>query len=133
MSVANKSYLQHQVAQNTAIKEKSSWSHTFGGAIAGCLSSILTQPFDVVKTKMIGTNNSCVKISAVSIDSVQSLNAFKKVGLIESFKTIYQAEGIKGLWRGTVPTFWRVLPVCYKISFVFFFIFSKREVQYIIH
>ncbi len=113
MSNGQGSYLQHQVAQNTEIKEKSSWSHAIGGAIAGCASSILTQPFDVVKTKMIGTTNTSSQISAVSIQSMQSLNMYKKVGLIDSLKTIYQVEGLKGLWRGTVPTFWRVLPVCF--------------------
>jgi solute carrier family 25 protein 38 len=68
-------------------------SHSFAGAISASLSAILTQPFDVVKTAMIG-NNQHKTIS-------NSLTAFRSV---------LQTNGVIGLWKGSVPSFWRVLP-----------------------
>jgi len=54
----------------------------FGGASAGLASSLLLQPFEVVKTKMQGQ-----KISSAR-------------GMITIAQDVVKQQGIKGLWRG---------------------------------
>lgn len=74
------------------MKEEKVSNHFLSGAISSSFSAIITQPFDVIKTNMIG--NQPVKItSALSI-----------------LTNITKEQGIKGLWKGSVPTFWRVFP-----------------------
>lgn len=53
----------------------------FNGAIAGTVTTLLTQPVDTVKTR------------------AQSV---KGAGVVEAVREIWAGDGIKGFWRGTV-------------------------------
>jgi solute carrier family 25 citrate transporter 1 len=63
-----------------------------GGMMAGCFSTLGNNPFDVVKTQMQGKNASQYK------------------GTVDCFTTILKTEGIKGLYKGTIPRMGRVVP-----------------------
>ena len=60
------------------------------GAIAGTLSAIILQPFDVLKTYSI-----VVKRSESS--------------LLEGYKLAYSKFGIRGMWRGVTPAVYRAI------------------------
>lgn len=74
------------------MKEEKLSNHFLSGAISSSFSAIITQPFDVIKTNMIGNQ-------PVQITSALSIS-----------KKIYFEQGVKGLWKGSAPTFWRVFP-----------------------
>ncbi|KAL9655363.1 hypothetical protein ABK040_011204 [Willaertia magna] len=76
----------------------------FSGTIAGTVSTLLTQPFDVIKTNQIKLAGAFSSGTAtVPIDN-------QRLDMLRTATNIYKDQGIKGLYRGTVPTFWRVLP-----------------------
>lgn len=57
------------------------------GVVAGIVSSSLANPTDVLKVRL------------------QAMTEIKnKEAMTQAFKRIYMEEGIKGLWRGVVPT-----------------------------
>jgi len=64
----------------------------FGGMTAGCFSTLGNNPFDVVKTRMQGTNASQYK------------------GTLDCFKTIIVKEGFGAFYAGLVPRLGRVVP-----------------------
>jgi len=64
----------------------------FGGMTAGCFSTLGNNPFDVVKTRMQGTNASQYK------------------GTFDCFKTIIVKEGFGAFYAGLVPRLGRVVP-----------------------
>jgi len=63
-----------------------------GGALAGLIGVCINNPFDVVKTKMQGS------------ESIKYKNTFM------CFKNIIQNEKISVLWRGAIPRMYRVVP-----------------------
>jgi len=63
-----------------------------GGSLAGLIGVLLNNPFDVVKTKIQGSEITKYK------------NTF------HCFKDIVSKEGITVLWRGTIPRLGRVVP-----------------------
>lgn len=71
---------------------------SIAGALAGAASVYGNTPIDVVKTKM------------------QGLEASKYKGSLDCFMTILKTEGIKGLYKGTVPRLGRV---CLDSAIVF--------------
>jgi len=64
----------------------------FGGMTAGCFSTLGNNPFDVVKTRMQGTNASQYK------------------GTLDCFKTIIVKEGFGAFYAGLIPRLGRVVP-----------------------
>ncbi|KAI5075328.1 hypothetical protein GOP47_0009404 [Adiantum capillus-veneris] len=60
------------------------------GGIAGAATTVLLQPFDVVKTHIQGSHTS------------------PPPGIRESVRLIFARQGISGLWAGTTPAFLRV-------------------------
>ncbi|EFC40156.1 predicted protein [Naegleria gruberi] len=96
-------------------KEKS-YSHIIAGGVSGVAASLVTQPLDVLKTNLIGAREK-LKVSDInakgklqgSISFIKSIYN-KEVSLFRTFFNIENMKGIVGLWRGTIPTFWRYLP-----------------------
>lgn len=64
----------------------------FGGMSAGCFSTLGNNPFDVVKTRMQGTN------------------ASRYAGTLDCFKQILKEEGFRAFYAGVVPRLGRVVP-----------------------
>ncbi|OQR96722.1 Mitochondrial Carrier (MC) Family, partial [Thraustotheca clavata] len=71
--------------------EKDKWKHFSRGAMAGGLSAVLFQPFDVIRTHQQG-----------------SFGCRPNLTVKESFHILTTESGIAGLWRGTTPTLLRV-------------------------
>jgi solute carrier family 25, member 38 len=76
-------------------KEKKLSTHIYAGGFSGGVAAILTQPFDVVKTNMIG-NFSSAKTH--------------QTGILEQIKQLKKTNGILGFWNGTIPSLFRVVP-----------------------
>ncbi|GMH92611.1 hypothetical protein TrVE_jg14120 [Triparma verrucosa] len=64
----------------------------FGGMSAGCFSTLGNNPFDVVKTRMQGTEATQYK------------------GTVDCFKQIFGKEGVGGFYKGVGPRLMRVVP-----------------------
>lgn len=70
-----------------------------GGATSGCVSTLLLQPLDVVKTRM--------QMSAAFNRSVHlrpALAIASNTGVAETVRAIVRQDSVFGLWRGVVPT-----------------------------
>lgn len=76
-----------------AFKDSDSLKHSLAGAGAGCVSSIVTCPLDVVKTRL----------------QAQGVGGTYQ-GLVGTFATIWNQEGVRGLYRGLGPTIFGYLP-----------------------
>lgn len=73
----SKRHIQQSVAVNFA-----------NGAIAGLITTLATQPFDVIKTRS---------------------QSAKRTTTVQAFQSVLQDEGIKGFWRGTVMRLGRTI------------------------
>jgi len=66
----------------------------FAGAASGCCSTVLFQPFDVVKTRQ----QECVAGGA------------KRRTMVYTFTSLSKSEGLLSLWSGLAPSLWRCVP-----------------------
>lgn len=66
----------------------SQWSSIMAGSLAGMVSTIVTYPTDLIKTRLI----------------VQNMLEPSYRGLLHAFSTIYQQEGFLALYRGVSLT-----------------------------
>ena len=62
------------------------------GAIAGAVSRLVTQPLDVVKIRL-----------QVQVEGAASAKGPKYTGAGQALAAVCREEGLRGLWRGTVP------------------------------
>ncbi|CAG2167124.1 unnamed protein product [Oppiella nova] len=70
--------------------------HLLAAAMAGVITTTITNPIWVVKTQM------CLQYSSVS--EIQALPPSKRyTGMVDVLRRIYHYEGIPGLYRGYVP------------------------------
>ncbi|KAI8324531.1 mitochondrial carrier [Martensiomyces pterosporus] len=74
-------------------KKNGSIVHLGAGALSGVTSCVLLQPFDLLKTRMQQSHT--------------QLAAAPGKGTVQ---TVLAEEGVRGLWRGTVPTLVRNAP-----------------------
>ncbi|XP_008569460.1 PREDICTED: solute carrier family 25 member 43 [Galeopterus variegatus] len=72
----------------------SQWSSIMAGSLAGMVSTIVTYPTDLIKTRLI----------------VQNMLEPSYRGLLHAFSTIYQQEGFLALYRGVSLTVLGALP-----------------------
>lgn len=66
----------------------SQWSSIMAGSLAGMVSTIVTYPTDLIKTRLI----------------VQNMLEPSYRGILHAFSTIYQQEGFLALYRGVSLT-----------------------------
>jgi len=71
------------------------------GAGAGLISSVVTCPLDVVKTRLQARGG--IKVAAGSSNAQME-------GLVGTLRGIWRLEGIRGLYRGLAPTIYGYLP-----------------------
>lgn len=62
------------------------------GALSGLTTTLLLQPFEVIKTRVQENNQH------------SSLQIARKPGVADAFKAITRTSGAVGLWRGTGMT-----------------------------
>lgn len=67
------------------------------GSLSGLIGSIAGNPFDVLKTKMIGSLNHKI-LSTQSIQSTESIQLTQSTKSL--VKEIYQHDGLKGFYKG---------------------------------
>lgn len=76
------------------------------GALAGCLSRFLVGPLDVIKIRF--------QVQLEPIGEAKDLRSIRYTPKYTSFKqalwTVFKEEGVKGLWRGTVPGLLLTIP-----------------------
>ncbi|KAJ1649611.1 hypothetical protein IWW47_000838 [Coemansia sp. RSA 2052] len=68
--------------------------HLGAGALSGMTSCVLLQPFDLLKTRVQQSH----------------LQATGRGSVLQVLQTVVQSEGVRGLWRGTIPTLLRNAP-----------------------
>ena len=97
----------HQSEQQIEVAQQKSSSEIMetvlkfmSAGVAGTFSTILTQPMDVIKTNMI------LRADAFA----GSGKVHPRETMMSTARHIYKEQGIKGLYRGTIPTFIRVAP-----------------------
>jgi len=73
------------------------------GAGAGLISSIVTCPLDVVKTRLQARGG--MKLAPAPAGTPAQME-----GLVGTLRTIWTHEGIRGLYRGLAPTIYGYLP-----------------------
>jgi solute carrier family 25 protein 39/40 len=70
------------------------WIPLVGGGSARFLASSLTAPFELLRTR---------QASAIG-------RSQESIGIVHEFRSIFQQEGVRGLYRGLAPTLWRDVP-----------------------
>lgn len=58
------------------------------GILFGVTNVVVGHPFDTIKTKM------------------QAQKGFENMGMVKTFMIIFKKEGVKGLYRGSIPPLW---------------------------
>lgn len=81
-----------RIMTNDGEKKMTPIMNLLGGMSAGCFSTLGNNPFDVVKTRMQGTQ------------------ASQYVNTLDCFKQILSKEGFSALYAGVVPRLGRVVP-----------------------
>ncbi|XP_077285157.1 solute carrier family 25 protein Shawn-like [Arctopsyche grandis] len=74
------------------------------GAVSGSIASLVTLPFDVIKT------HQQIELGEKEIYSVSSNKKAK--GMIGMFINIYKTQGFSGLFTGFVPRIIKIAPAC---------------------
>uniref|UniRef100_A0A915PG19 Solute carrier family 25 member 40 n=1 Tax=Meloidogyne floridensis TaxID=298350 RepID=A0A915PG19_9BILA len=84
------------------------------GSLSGAIASIITLPFDVVKTHQqitLGQLND-KKVNFENERISPPLTTLSKKGVFPIFKELIKTKGIKSLFTGLVPRVARVAPAC---------------------
>ncbi|KAG9298263.1 hypothetical protein G9A89_002751 [Geosiphon pyriformis] len=85
--------------------EPDRFKHSIAGAVAGCVSSVVTCPLDVVKTRLQNQANAV----GYGCERHQTGAPLYK-GTGGTLRRIWREEGIRGLYRGLGPTMYGYLP-----------------------
>ncbi|KAK8803298.1 hypothetical protein WA158_000992 [Blastocystis sp. Blastoise] len=70
----------------------------FSASSSGCVTAIILQPFDVIKTRQQGG----FKATLIAKDVTQ--RELHRISSREAFKQVYKERGIRGLWDGTTAS-----------------------------
>lgn len=87
-----KDVLARYVHKSEEVTSLSAVEQFLGGMCAGCFSTLINNPFDMVKTRL------------------QGLEAAEYAGMFDCFRTVLQREGVLSFWKGVGPRLGRVVP-----------------------
>lgn len=93
----------------------SSAANFLGGATSGCVSTLLLQPLDVIKTRLQVSPHSLSRaaplqnpaLSGVGVAGRPPHPGARAPGIIDTFHRIVRHDSARGLWRGVTPTLFR--------------------------
>ncbi|KAI3475437.1 hypothetical protein L1887_63205 [Cichorium endivia] len=89
-------------------------SSAIAGACAGLVSSVLTCPLDVVKTRLQAQEGrrrpTAVSAPIADVAATPSVEAQRYLGLRGTLRKIWADDGIRGFYRGLGPTIFGYLP-----------------------
>ncbi|ETS62730.1 hypothetical protein PaG_02468 [Moesziomyces aphidis] len=89
-------------------------SSAIAGACAGLVSSVLTCPLDVVKTRLQAQEGrrrpTAVSAPIADVAAIPSVEAQRYLGLRGTLRKIWADDGIRGFYRGLGPTIFGYLP-----------------------
>uniref|UniRef100_A0A673J349 Solute carrier family 25 member 40 n=1 Tax=Sinocyclocheilus rhinocerous TaxID=307959 RepID=A0A673J349_9TELE len=92
------------------------------GALSGSFASVITLPFDVVKTKR-----------QVELGELQTMKCDVHTSLIQHMKRIVAENGVSGLFAGFLPRLIKVAPACaimistYEFGKAFFHRYNQKK------
>ncbi|KAJ1953788.1 hypothetical protein EC988_002794, partial [Linderina pennispora] len=92
-------------------KKSGSFVHLGAGALSGVTSCVLLQPFDLLKTRM-------------QQSYTQQAMVLRQSSILKSAQAVVAQDGVRGLWRGTIPTLIRNAP---GTSLYFYFLNHTRN------
>jgi len=95
----------HKDGQNTE------FDFFVAGAWAGLVAQTAAFPIELIRRRM--------QVRGFEIGGVDSSAAKSKVGFVSEFFNVYRAEGIRGLYRGLVPNYLKIIPAV-GINFLVF-------------
>lgn len=81
------------------------------GATSGGVAAVVTHPFDLVKTRLQASSSSSSRGSSSSEGKGPSHRTVSSRTL-PALRTIFQEEGVPGLFRGITPRMAKVAPAC---------------------
>ncbi|XP_022200923.1 mitochondrial thiamine pyrophosphate carrier [Nilaparvata lugens] len=76
--------LKQKLSSNSNGKEHKHYANFLSGAAAGCTATLLSFPFDIIRTRLVAQGNS---------------KAYE--GMVDGFVKIYKKEGMQGYFRGS--------------------------------
>ena len=96
---------------HNAADEAATFTDAFlAGSISGAVAAVVTQPFDVGKTRrQVWTN---IVSSGLTDAAANTAKAAEESSMPKIIYGIYEKEGLRGLWRGCVPRLLKISPAC---------------------
>lgn len=101
------------LAPGVSPSETSLTTRIVAGGFAGALGALVSNPTDLVRVRMQVRRNPCAPVarslclSPLSPQADPKTSQHKYAGTMQAFRAIGQLEGIRGLWKGTVPNMQR--------------------------
>ncbi|KAJ2383675.1 hypothetical protein GGI05_005240, partial [Coemansia sp. RSA 2603] len=90
-------------SSNNKQRQRQPWKSSLAGAGAGCVSSVVTCPLDVVKTRL--------QYQGVLQERFRGVSGYRPYGgTADTLRRIFLEEGVHGLYRGLAPMLMGYLP-----------------------
>lgn len=83
-------------AEVVKLFQKTNFMQFIAGAVAGCLTTIITNPLDVVRTRLQTQHLTNATTEQITNSVAEKLNT----SMVSAIKDVYQCEGIRGFARG---------------------------------
>ncbi|KAJ1723557.1 hypothetical protein LPJ53_002126 [Coemansia erecta] len=100
---SNSSKSDEKVSSGSRTRQRQPWKSSLAGAGAGCVSSVVTCPLDVVKTRL--------QYQGVLQERFRGVAGYRPYGgTLDTLRRIFVEEGVHGLYRGLAPMLMGYLP-----------------------
>ncbi|KAL2918863.1 hypothetical protein HK105_201697 [Polyrhizophydium stewartii] len=82
--------------------------HLAAGGLSGLATCTLLQPFDLVKTRL--QQSMQARQSLLRTLTAAQASALRELSVWTTVRDVVRSDGVRGLWRGTLPTILRNVP-----------------------